>query len=78
MKVVLNAVYHGEFGGLVSDFMVTELETMNADDPLIDAAKRFYEQRYLRYPVMENGKLIGVISRTDIVRAMGDFWDRYY
>ena len=32
MKVVLNAVYHGEFGGLVRDFMATDIEVMHVDE----------------------------------------------
>lgn len=78
MKVVLNAVYHSEFSGVVSEYMATEIEVMQAGDNLVDAAKRFFEQRYLRYPVMEEGRLVGVISRSDVMRAVGDFWDWKY
>ena len=78
MKVVLNAVYHSEFSGVVSEFMATEVEVMQAGDNLVDAARRFFEQRYLRYPVMDEGRLVGVISRSDVMRAVGDFWDWKY
>ena len=78
MKVVLNAVYHSEFSGVVSEYMATEIEVMQAGDNLVDAARRFFEQRYLRYPVMEEGRLVGVISRSDVMRAVGDFWDWKY
>lgn len=78
MKVVLNAVYHSEYGGVVSDFMATDVKVMQADDNLVDAAKRFFEERYLRYPVMSEDRVIGVISRSDVMRAMGDYWDWKY
>ena len=78
MKVVLNAVYHSEYGGVVSQFMATDVKVMNADDNLVDAAKRFFEERYLRYTVMHDGRVVGVISRSDVMRAMGDYWDWKY
>lgn len=78
MKVVLNAVYHSEYGGVVEEFMARDILVMQADDNLVDAAKRFFEERYLRYPVMHEGRVIGVISRSDVIRAMGDFWDWKY
>jgi CBS domain-containing protein len=74
MKVVLNAAYHQEHGGLVREFMATDIEVMDPEKSIVDAAKNFYEKTYLRYPVVDNGRLIGVISRSDIMRAMGDYW----
>ena len=74
MKVVLNAAYYQEYGGLVKDFMATDLTVIAPDVSIVDAAKLFYENRFLRYPVVENETLIGVISRSDVMRAMGDYW----
>ena len=74
MKVVLNAAYHQEHGGLVREFMATNVEDIGPDMSIVDAAKQFYEKKYLRYPVVENGQLIGVLSRSDVMRAMGDYW----
>ena len=74
MKVVLNAAYHQEHGGLVKEFMATDIEVMDPDLSIVDAAKKFYENTYLRYPVVDDGRLIGVISRSDVMRAMGDYW----
>jgi CBS domain-containing protein len=74
MKVVLNAAYHQEQGGLVREFMATDIEVMDPDLSIVDAAKSFYEKTYLRYPVVDGGRLVGVISRSDVMRAMGDYW----
>lgn len=74
MKVVLNAAYHQEHGGLVNEFMATGIEVMDPDLSIVDAAKNFYEKRYLRYPVVSSGRLVGVISRSDVMRAMGEYW----
>ncbi len=74
MKVVLNAAYHQEYGGLVKEFMATDIEVMDPETSIVDAAKNFYEKTYLRYPVVDSGRLVGVISRSDVMRAMGDYW----
>ena len=74
MKVALNATYHSEYGGLVADFMSTDIQSMSPDDSIVDAAERFLEKRYHRYPVLENNKLVGQISRRDVMRALGDAW----
>jgi CBS domain-containing protein len=74
MRVALNATYHSEYGGVVADFMSTEVLTMSPDESIADAAKRFLEQRYHRYPVLDNNKLVGQISRRDVMRALGEAW----
>jgi CBS-domain-containing membrane protein len=74
MQVVLNACYHSEYGGTVADFMTTEVETMNPEDTITDAARCFLDKRYHRYPVMDNDRLVGVISRRDLLRALGESW----
>ena len=74
MQVVVNATYYSEYGGLVSDFMSTEVEVMDANDSIVEVAERFLNKRYHRYPVMDNNRLVGQISRADVMRALGEFW----
>ena len=74
MRVVLNACYHSEYGGTVTDFMSTEVETLSPQDSITDAARRFLDKRYHRYPVLDNNRLVGQISRRDVLRALGDAW----
>jgi CBS domain-containing protein len=71
MRVALHAGYHGEPGGLVRDFMTTDPVAVNPDDTILELAERFVGEKYRRYPVVDGGRLVGVISRRDVMRAMG-------
>ena len=53
----------------VGHFMTKEVETLPASMTLFDAASRFHETSRRRFPVLDNNKLVGQISRKDIVIA---------
>jgi CBS domain-containing protein len=36
---------------------------------VFDAAKKFLESKHRRFPIVENGKLIGQISQKDVLKA---------
>ncbi|NNF51622.1 MAG: CBS domain-containing protein [Gammaproteobacteria bacterium] len=74
MRVVLNAGYHSEYGGRVAEFMSEGVETLDAEDSIVDAAKLFFGQNFRRYPVLDDGQLAGQISRRDVMRALEELW----
>lgn len=74
LRVAFSASYHGEWGGKVADFMATEVETVDAETDIVEAAQLFLERPYHRFPVMEHGRLVGLISRHDILGALKDQW----
>lgn len=49
--------------------MTTPVATIEADRPLSEAARRMTEGRINRLPVVDGGRLAGIITRADIVRA---------
>jgi predicted transcriptional regulator len=70
MKVALQAGYHGQWGGPVKDFMTHGVETVNAEMNIIDLAQVFIDKSYRRYPVTDHNRLVGQISRRDVLRAL--------
>jgi CBS domain-containing protein len=70
MKVALDAGYHGNMGGPVSEYMSAGVETVDADMSIVDLAQVFITSRFRRFPVMDGTRLIGQISRRDVLRAL--------
>ena len=53
----------------VKNFMQKNVDTINSSTSIFDAASRFHNSSRRRFPVIENQKLVGQISRKDIVIA---------
>lgn len=70
MKVALDAGYHGNWGGPVSEFMSKGVKTVDAEMNIIDLAQEFIRTTYRRFPVMHGTRLVGQISRRDVLRAL--------
>lgn len=74
MKVVLNAAYHSEFCGTVGDYMTSTPIVMAPNISVVEAAQQFLEKKFHSYPVVQDGVLVGQISRRDILNALEDAW----
>lgn len=70
MRVALNAGYHGDLGGRVGDFMSPKVRTVDADASILEVARMFMESPFKRYPVVSDNRLVGSISRADVLRAI--------
>lgn len=70
LPVILTSGYHGEPGGPVSELMATEVETVDANTSILDMAELFMASGLRRYPVMLDNRLVGQISRRDVLRAL--------
>jgi len=71
LKVALNAGYYQQSGGPVADFMTPDVESVDADMNIIDLAQKFLNSGFRRFPVLRNNRLVGQISRRDVLRALG-------
>ena len=49
--------------------MVSEVETIDKNMNIFDAATKFISSKRRRFPIVENSKLIGQISQKDILKA---------
>lgn len=70
IRIAALAGYHDEAGGRVADYMSTGVRTANPDDSVMELAELFAESPFRRCPVVEDGRLVGLICRRDILRAL--------
>lgn len=74
LRAILTLTYHEEeMGGVVGDYMVEEVHTINYDADIIMVAEEFINNGRRRLPVVRDGKVIGQISRRDVLRAVEQF-----
>jgi CBS domain-containing protein len=51
----------------VKDYMSPEVHTVHPDDPLSRPAQLFALYSFRRLPVVEDGKLLGIVTRRDLM-----------
>lgn len=67
---VVVAGYHGECAcGTVADYMSQDVAVVDAAANLVDVARLFVTTEYRRYPVLDQQRLVGIISRRDVVQT---------
>lgn len=74
LHAALHASYHHDWGGAVEGYMTRNVETMEAELDMVTAAQRFIDSSYRRFPVLSETRLVGQISRADVLRALVDHW----
>lgn len=53
----------------VASRMIRDVETIDGNMDIFDAANKFLSVRRRRFPILENGRLVGQISQKDILKA---------
>ena len=69
MKVAAQAGYYEELGGRVQDYMTKNVITVESEASVLEVANLFMQKGPRRYPVVEDNRLVGQISRRDVLRA---------
>ncbi|SFN50500.1 CBS domain-containing protein [Bizionia echini] len=49
--------------------MIKNVETIDGNMDIFDAAKKFLDSKIRRFPIVQEGKLVGQISQKDILKA---------
>ncbi len=69
-QVVEKGIYHGLKSHPVKDYMTTEVTTVDPEALLPEIRERLLVRKQRILPVVEEGKVIGIVSRTDLLHLL--------
>ena len=71
LRVIYDEKYHNLFPnqGKVTNYMSKKVVTVDYNIKINELASLFMKSNFRRYPVLKNGKMVGVISRRDVLKA---------
>ena len=72
IKAVLTAIYNdgNPEHSLVKDAMSRDLVSCKAEDNIVEVARSMVDSRQRRRPVLEEGKLVGQVSSSNVLWAL--------
>jgi len=70
VKGVVEFSYNQSMDGKVRENMTKDVPIIDAEKSVIDAAIQFQEMAIRSLPVFSEGRLVGMISRVDVMRAL--------
>lgn len=70
LKTLLDAEYHNMPTAKVKDLMTREVKTITPDTGIVEIASLFLNAPFRRLPVLDKGRLVGQVSRKDVLRAI--------
>ncbi len=72
IKEMLNTAFYCDLTANAGDIMKTEVITVDGDLSIAELAEQLSISKPKVYPVVEEGKLVGIISRSDILQELYD------
>jgi tRNA nucleotidyltransferase (CCA-adding enzyme) len=69
-EFVEKALYHGFGKSRVMEFATTDAMTVTPDSPIREIERMMIEQNQRFMPVVEGGRIVGAITRTDLLRTL--------
>jgi CBS domain-containing protein len=72
MQTILTGSFFPGENAIVEDKMSTELQTVTPNNPLTKAAEVMLANKRRILPVVEEGKLVGILSRHQVLSALLD------
>ena len=76
MRVIINAAYEGLPDAGLMHFVDRDPPTISADTDMLTICQTFLDQATRRLPVIEQERLIGQISRRDVMRKVSELGKR--
>jgi CBS domain-containing protein len=68
---LVNLTFDGNAGDtIVEEVMVTNIVSFSQDAKLADLVQTFLKKHLRRVPIIDKGKVVGIVSRRDILREM--------
>ncbi len=72
LRIMANGSFHEMPGGPVSRYMTSDVKVVHPDTDIFVVADLFFKNHFRRIPVTEGKKLVGQISRCDVLKAVQD------
>ena len=72
LSIILKGGFEEFPSGNVSDYMSESVVTVSDDTGIFEVTQLFIDKRFHRIPVVKNDKLVGIISRRDLLSAITD------
>jgi CBS domain-containing protein len=72
LRIMANESFHEFPCGNVEEYMTLNPKSVAPDTDIFHVVDIFMHSVYRRTPVLENGKLVGIISRRDVLKAIQD------
>jgi CBS domain-containing protein len=71
LRLMVDEAYHNLPASTrkVSDYMTRQVQTLAPSSDVVEAANAFLNSPVRRLPIVDNGKLVGQVSRRDILKA---------
>ena len=72
LRIMANGSFHEMPGGAVSRYMTEDVKTVAPETDIFVVADLFLKNHFRRVPVLNGKKLVGQISRCDVLAAVQD------
>lgn len=72
IKEMLNTAFYRALTANAGDIMKSPVASVSPDMPIMELAQQFDTAKPRMYPVIDQGKLVGAIGRTQVLQALHD------
>ena len=69
-QVIEKAIFHKLDNVAIKEYMTTEVATVDLDADLLEIQEKIIENKQRILPVIDNGRIAGVITRTDLLNIL--------